>query len=139
MDLLLPPSAAPPAPAPSPSTFPWVADDEPDAYEAQGLDEPLCELQIALPPAVKISLPAAEQFLLAMSGTAHPLGFEIIGQSDAITVQLSCRRRDASQVREQLAAYFPEAVVTEAEEYLAQAWYRNEENYTFVVDFGLAR
>jgi len=98
---------------------------------------PLTEICISLPPDQKINPEMAEQFLLSLSYCSFPLGFELVGSSDAITVQLVCRPDDLVQVRQQLKAYFPGAVVEERVNSLENAWDSLKE--TLVVDFGLSQ
>jgi predicted DNA-binding transcriptional regulator AlpA len=128
-DRLKPPAATAPAlldpPEPSP------------IYMSERRATPLVEIQIALPPETKITKDAAGQFLLSLGHVSHPVGFEIVGTSESIVVQMACRRTDRQQVREQLTAYFPDAILSEREGYLGALW--DEANRaTVAVDFGLS-
>src|SRR5207237_706095 len=109
-------------PEPEPSVF----------YE----ETELIELQVSLPPTAKISRDATEQFLLSLTYCAEPLSFEILGLSDEIVVQIVCRKRDLLQLKQQVAAYFPEAALTSTSGYLSERWNRHKE--TVVIDFGLS-
>ncbi len=53
-------------------------------------------------------------------------------------VQLACREEDAPQVRQQLVAHFPEAVLTTQASPLAKLWKLGDADETIVVDFGLS-
>ncbi|MBU0975984.1 hypothetical protein KJ918_04245 [Patescibacteria group bacterium] len=80
------------------------------------------EIRISLPPKEKIGIEHAEQFLLNLSYCSSPLSFEVIGTSDSIIVQLTCRESDLLQVRQQIQAYFPEAAISEESNFLRNIW-----------------
>ncbi len=98
----------------------------------------LLELQVSVPPTLKVTKEACEQFLLALSYCACPVSFEVVGARDAIRIQLACREEDAPQVQQQLAAHFPDAVVTDAPAALDILWTREATREAVVVDFGLS-
>jgi hypothetical protein len=100
-------------------------------------DSPPVELQVALPPGIRIAPDVMERFLFSLSYASRPVSFEVIGVSDAITVQLACRECDRGIVREQLRAHFPDAAVTEEPGLLVNAW-ETAEGVSVIVDFGLA-
>ena len=56
-----------------------------------------------------------------------------------IAVQLACARPDRRQVREQLQAYFPEAILTERNGYFRSLWDEIGNRESVVVDFGLSK
>jgi len=99
-------------------------------------DSQLVEVQISVPPELKITSTAVEHFLLSLTYSAHPVGFEVVGLPEAITIQVACREPDLAQLRQQLRAHFPEAVLNEKEGILAELW--DEPNETVIVDFGLS-
>ena len=82
----------------------------------------LVEVQAVLPPETKITKDAAGQFLMSLGDVSRPASFEIIGTSDSILVQLASAPRDHRQMREQLQAYFPEALLSERKGYLEALW-----------------
>lgn len=113
-----------------------VADEpEPEPFEAEPT---IIEIQIALPPDVKVSKDAAEQFVLSLGPVSSPLGFEIVGTKDAVIVQISCGERDRRQVREQLHAYFPDALLAERNGYVRDLWDETGNAAAVVVEFGLS-
>jgi hypothetical protein len=61
--------------------------------------------QVGVPPE------AVEQFLLALPRLSRPIGFEVVGTADAISVQVVCAASDRSTMRNN-SAYFPEGVVS---------------------------
>jgi excisionase family DNA binding protein len=100
---------------------------------------PLVEIQIALPSETKISKDAAGQFLLSLGHVSRPAAFEIVGTSDLIVVQMACSRADRRQIREQLQAYFPDAILGEREGYLRALWDADGGRSTVAVEFGLSK
>jgi DNA helicase HerA-like ATPase len=120
--------------APSPAFSEGYYEDSPSGFFD---DSPLRELRISLPAKQKIIPESAETFLLNLSYCSLPLSFEIIGSSASISVQMTCRESDLLQVRQQLQAYFPEAVIAEERDFLKSSW--NERQETVIVDFGLSQ
>ncbi len=109
---------------------------EPTEFEDHG---PLAEVQIVLPPLTKISKDAALQFLMSLGHVTRPVSFEIIGTTESIIIQIVCGHRDRRQVREQLQAYFPDALLTERAGYLRERWDETGSAASLVVDFGLSK
>ena len=68
------------------------------------------ELAIGMPVTEKVTPEYAEELLLNLGSCSWPLSFEVIGGMDAISVQLACREPDLVHVRQQLQAYYPEAM-----------------------------
>ncbi|MGI8908362.1 MAG: type IV secretion system DNA-binding domain-containing protein [Candidatus Sumerlaeaceae bacterium] len=104
----------------------------------EGVDSALVEIQLALPPTLSIGRSEAELFLAALGYCACPMSFEIIGTSQSIVIQIICREHHLREVRNQLASYFPEAVLTEKRDFLSEVWERSG-RYASIVDFGLRR
>ena len=100
---------------------------------------PLVEMQVALPPEVKIGKESAEKFLLTLGHVSHPISFEIVGTAEQVIVQIACTRPDSRHVREQLQAYFPEAVLTEVPGFLLSTWDTDGGRSSAIVDFGLSK
>ncbi|MFN2512714.1 MAG: type IV secretory system conjugative DNA transfer family protein [Pyrinomonadaceae bacterium] len=98
----------------------------------------LIELQIALPPQLKISPDTAEQFLLNLTFCAFPTSLEVIGFSHYVKVQFTCRKTDRCQLEQQLLAHFPEVVLAEAPDTLADQWSARKDHTPVVIEFGLA-
>ena len=99
----------------------------------------LVELAVALPPRQPVGKETTEQFLLGLSCASRPTSFEIIGLPESIVLQLTCREPDEGQVRQQIQAYFPEAVVHEEAGFLDRCWDNTGLKETVIVDFGLSR
>lgn len=96
----------------------------------------LLELQTLLPAKLDIPREAFEQFLLSLSLCREPVAFELLGLHSQIGAQFVAHSRDAPLVRQQLEAYFPEAVFLQQEGTLESAWNYSE---TAVVEFGLGK
>ncbi len=118
------------------------------AYESQIAEgfEPLfsesynhdyLELQLTLPKDLKLPKGVAENLLLGFSHTAHPVGFEIIGNRRQIVIQFVCTERDAPHVRQQLKAHLPDCPLRETTDYLSGLWI-NGAAESLIVDFGLS-
>jgi len=97
----------------------------------------LHECTIALPLKQKVDLDYAEQFLLTLSSCSLPLSFEIIGTGESSSIQFVCREPDLGLVRQQLNAYFPDAVVYKEGQTLDGLWDSGKQ--TVVVDFGMSQ
>lgn len=100
---------------------------------------PQSVLRIALAPDVKVGVETAERFLLSLSTTHAPIAFEVVGTSQAVMVQIACASRDAKQVQDQFRAYFPDAIVSEGGDFLADSWTASHDGSQIVVDFGLSQ
>jgi hypothetical protein len=99
----------------------------------------LVEVQAVLPPDTKITRDAAGQFLMSLGDVSRPASFEIIGTSDSILVQLAAAPRDQRQMREQLQAYFPDALLSERKGYLESIWDETGQKGSAVVEYGLSK
>lgn len=106
----------------------------PDIYLPDGK---LFEFQIALPSDYASSRKRAEHFLSSQSYAHYPLSFEVVGTSTQVVIQFTSREEDATNLATQLDAYVPQATVTRDQGYLKSIW--NSDEYSMVVDFGLAQ
>jgi hypothetical protein len=122
------------SPSPQSAPEPWAQE-----ADASKLLEPLIEMEVALPPTLDVDRKPAEQLLLSLASASQPVGFEIIGTSNRIVSQVSCRESDRELVRQQVKAHFPEAVIVRSGEGLRQQWSSRTTGATAIVDFGLAR
>jgi hypothetical protein len=99
----------------------------------------IVELQVTLPEKLKITSGLAEQFLLSLWRCPAPLSFEVVGRAQGVIVQVAAPVTDHTMVEEQLQAYFPEAFVSRADNFLARHWAHAGGREVVAVDFGLAR
>ena len=129
----------------TPTTGTRSVDHIPDLDEVDPIpewfspEEPLRELAVVLPPAGAVSRESAEQFLLGLRYALYPVGFEIIGQADSISVQFVCREPDLGQLEQQLVAYFPDVVRRTDQPTLPELWRHAPGREIVMVDFGLSR
>lgn len=100
--------------------------------------EKLIEIHIALPPKLKITPQATEQFLLSLANFKFPLSLEIVGLAQSVSIQLACDKEDQSGLEQQLLAYFPDAVLSEQSAFLSEHWRQLAGQQQIIVDFGLA-
>jgi hypothetical protein len=98
----------------------------------------LVELEVTLPPGVRVTPGAAEAFLVSLSATRYPLAFEILGSGGEIVFRLAVRRPDERAVRHQLRAFFPEAIPVTPACALREAW-GGLRGSAAVLEFGLGR
>jgi hypothetical protein len=116
-----------------------------EAYQAetneplfcQYYNEEFVELQLVLPRDLKIAKPASEQLLLSFSYAAHPVSFEVIGNSEKIIVQIAATNKDLSQISQQLKAHLPECSIIETKGRLEKAWLSGGD-CGLIADFGLS-
>lgn len=108
---------------------------EPELFDD---DTPLAELQLAVPPSLRIDRDGAEQLLQRLPVGIRPLAFEVVGSSDAIVVQLVAREESTATLTHLLRAHFPDIVVTAPPKSLVDRWTAAAGN-PLLVDFGLAR
>jgi len=121
---------------PEPVIFPEEVEPSPLYIEER---TQLLEIQAVLPPDTKITKDAAGQFLMSLGDVSRPASFEIIGTCDSILVQLAAAPGDHRQMREQLQAYFPEALLSERKGYLASLWDQTGHKDSAVVEYGLSK
>lgn len=124
----------------SSSTMPISTDDSsPEELEPALFDDSstIHEMTISLLPEQKVPLDYAENLFLNLSLCSMPLSFEIIGTSESSSIQFSCREPDLMQLRQQLNAYFPDAVVYKEGQSLECLWDRDR--HAVAVDFGLSQ
>lgn len=111
--------------------------DEPSVCDYY--DEEFTEFRLVLPKDFRVTKAISEQLLLSLSYCSSPIGFEVIGTSKEIIVQLASTERDSAQLRQQLEAHLPGAGVQENEGVcLIDAWQKSGD-YSLVADFGLSR
>lgn len=91
--------------------------EEPEAEEPNTPPD-LTELQIALPKDYQPQPSLFEQFLQSAVGSPNPIAFEVVGSKEELVVQVTADSLDAENLRSQLKAFFPEAVITAEQAYL---------------------
>ena len=111
--------------------------EEPEA-ERQADREDLVELQIALPPDYQPHANVFEQFLFSIGYASEPVAFEVVGSAEELVVQVTTGKADAVAVRQQLKAFFPEAIITVGNRHLSST-FTPDSDILRVLDFGLER
>jgi len=96
----------------------------------------LQEISISLPQNQTIPREVFEQFILSLSACRYPISFELVGTHEAITPLFVAHPSDSLLIRRQIAAFFPEAIVTDCQDKLASVWTEGDE--TAIVEFGLS-
>ncbi|MHB8519861.1 MAG: type IV secretory system conjugative DNA transfer family protein [Limisphaerales bacterium] len=120
----------PALPPPLPET-----EDEP-APQAITPRDNLVELQTFLPATLDIPRESFDHFLSSLHLCREPVTFELLGTTAHITAQLAVHRGDAPLVRQQLQAFFPDAVFLPRESTLEDVWTDGE---CAIVEFGLGK
>lgn len=110
-------------------------EDPPESHVAPSL----VEFQLSVRPETKIGSEMTEQFLLAVSRCESPLSFEIIGLPESITIQIVSAESNQSALRQQLAAFFPDARIGQKAGFLASRWDRSGSKQNVIIDFGLSQ
>ena len=77
-------TTAPPTPRPTPEPLPEPFTD----------GSPIAELQVRVPPGLKVTREAAEGLLVSLPAPSRPLAFEVIGLPDRIVVQVAAGEGD---------------------------------------------
>jgi excisionase family DNA binding protein len=85
-----------------------AASDEPKETTEETDSGEISEVELRLPPDFVVKSAVARQCLMALRGARHPLGFELVGRPDAVSVQISCSEADSGAVMGTLKAYFPD-------------------------------
>jgi hypothetical protein len=101
--------------------------------------KPAVELQVALPAKLDISRDAMEQIFRSFNLCREPVTFELLGTPQRVLAQFAASQTDASLVRKQSTAHFPDALFREQTGTLEQAWLENEGGEIYVGEFGLER
>jgi hypothetical protein len=123
-------------PEPPPTVDPEPEDEpEPTPLERGSL----IELQVALPADLDIARNEMEQLFRNLSLCHEPIAFELLGTPQQVLAQFVTSETDASLVRKQLTAYFPEVLFREQSDTLLSAVEASTGDDIYVVEFGLER
>ncbi len=99
----------------------------------------LVEFQAALPANLDIARESFEQFFTNLALCREPITFELLGIHKRVHAQFAASAEDASAVRRQLAAHFPDVQFRQLEGALEKAWEVSEGAEALAVEFGLER
>jgi len=121
------------------SESPPAIEEEPEPEPEVLIRDPLIELQTFLPANLDISREVFAQFLSSLSRCHEPVTFELLGLEPRITAQFAVHPRDVSMARQQLHAFFHDAVFTPQQSTLEQAWNEIGDADIAVIEFGLEK
>jgi len=99
----------------------------------------LVEFSIAVPALTEVSKESSEQFLLNLGVCSGPVSFDIISLPERVAIGMACVKQDRELLMHQLNAFFPEAVITEANKYFMKSLAIGNRKPFLVMDFGLNR
>ena len=119
-----PPAPVEPEPDEEPEPTPLVRDS-------------LVELQVSLPANLDIARETFDQFFRNLALCREPVAFELLGSYRRVLAQFVAGEDDASLVRKQLTAHFPDVQFRQQTGTLEQAWEASEGDAAFAVEFGL--
>lgn len=125
----------------------WNQDENSPVLEAAEEDEvpepfhreELMTLRLAFPASLKTRPEDFSSVLAQLADTHEPVAFEVVGGMDGITLQIAAEPDDARMMSRRMLAHFPDLIVTEGNDALANQWCSTDEAETFVVEFGLSR
>lgn len=110
-----------------------IEEPEPDS-SGKSLD---VEFVAVLPANLEIREESLWAFLTSVEHCSHPIAFELAAISGQVVLQFASTDHDASTLRRQLSAYFPELSFIENQYAVTNAWHGSD-GIGFIVDFGLA-
>jgi hypothetical protein len=112
-------------------------EEEPEATPL--VRESLVEFQASLTTNLDIAKESFEQFFRNLALCREPIAFELLGTHKRVLAQFAASAGDASTVRRQLSAHFPDVQFRQLEGALENAWGASGGDYAFAVEFGLER
>lgn len=102
--------------------------------------ERFIEFELILPKETRVAKSVAEQLLSSFSYAACPISFEVVGTEEKIAIQFAATEADAAQIRQQISAHLPTAIIAEREEsFLVDAWCGAGNDFSIIADFGLSK
>ncbi len=110
-----------------------LEESEPDIFNSQ---DHIREIGIKLPYSNKYDINPIEQLLISSSVCNYPLAFEILANSESISIQFSCFEPDYEQLINHLMIYFPNINITENDGLLNKIGINEDNN--LIVEFGLS-
>lgn len=123
--------------APQPAEIEPEPEEEPEPLSL--VREELIEFQASLPADLDIARDSFEQFLRNLALCGEPIAFELLGTHKRVLAQFAAGAEDASQVRRQLQAHFPDVQFRQQEGTLEKTWDASQGDEAFAIEFGLKR
>jgi hypothetical protein len=124
-----------PPPKPVPTSVEPDEEPEPTLFTRNSI----VELPMALPADLDVESEQFEEFLSNLFHCQEPIAFELLGIENRVTAQFVAGSVDASTLRRQLQAHFPEAALKPRDNILTIAWETCSGEEAFVIETGLAR
>jgi hypothetical protein len=125
--------------SPRPEAPPEIPEPEEEPEPIGLTRESLVEFQASLPDDLDIARDSFEQFLRNLALCSEPISFELLGTHKRVLAQFAASAEDASLVRKQLQAHFPDVQFRQQEGTLENAWDASQGGEAFAVEFGLKR
>lgn len=117
---------------------PAITDDEALEPQPVSTEAPLVtQFTASLPANLEISDQAVCAFFNSLSICIEPTAFEIVGTPENVSVQFASSAADATPLRRQLTAHFPDVAFIPPKDELSELW-TNIDGDGLIVDFGLA-
>jgi hypothetical protein len=122
----------------SPPAAPPVTPESEEEPEPISLNrDSLVELQVALPAELDIAKESFDQLFRNLALCHEPVTFELLGTHKRVLAQFVASAEDASLVRKQLTAHFPDVQFRQTSGALENAWDASAGDDAFAVEFGL--
>ena len=122
-----------------PTPPPVVEEVEEEPEPTPLVRDSLVEFQASLPAKLDISKESFDQFFHNLALCREPIAFELLGIHKRVLAQFAASVSDASPVRRQLVAHFPDVQFRQLEGALDKAWDDSTGDEAFAVEFGLER
>jgi hypothetical protein len=122
-----------------PSSPPTVDEVEDEPEPKPLVRDSLVEFQASLPADLDIAREAFDHFFHHLAVCREPVAFELLGTHQRVSAQFVASAGDASLVRNQLEAHFPDVQFRQQTGTLEQAWDASSGDEACAVEFGLER
>jgi len=125
-------------PPPGAPAMPNAQDENPEPIPNWFAEkDPVVELRLRLPLGSSYPAETMAHFLTTLSLLSGPMGLEIIGTADEVSLQIVCLPDDAPVVTQQVQAHFPDARIEWLDDHLDSLWSDDDGFERQVLDFGL--
>jgi hypothetical protein len=125
--------------AAAPEPPPVIPEPEEEPEPTPLVRDSLVEFQASLPAELDIGRESFDQFFRNLALCREPIAFELLGTHKRVLAQFAASAEDASPVRRQLSAHFPDVQFRQLEGALGSAWDASEGDEAFAVELGLER
>src|SRR5665647_332558 len=115
---------------------PVIAEVEEEPGPKPLVRDSLVEFQAALPADLDIARESFDQFFRNLALCREPVAFELLGTHKRALAQFAASAEDASPVRKQLSAHFPDVQFRQTSGTLEKAWDDSNGDEALAVEFG---